>query len=157
MVLNGWVSGNTQIPGMLKIMNNYSGTDVANRAAYIAGASYLHIKDFDKAIQYLKKFDANGASQVKSKADMMLGHAYAEQKKTDDALSYYKKAATDVSDKDDALAGDAWFIAASYADAIGNTKEAIDLYQKLKDNYPNYSAVQGGDVDKHLARLGVIN
>jgi TolA-binding protein len=138
-------------------MNNYSGTEVANRAAYMAGATYLHKKDFTNAIKYLKEFDDNGATQIKSKADIMLGHAYAEQKNTDEALSYYKKAASDVSDKDDAMAGEALFTAASYADAMGKSKDAIELYQKLKDNFPNYSAVQGGDVDKHLARLGIIN
>ncbi|MEO5944962.1 MAG: tetratricopeptide repeat protein [Ferruginibacter sp.] len=157
IVLNGGNLEGVNVVGLIKIMNNYGGTDVANRAAYMAGAAYLHKKDFTNAIKYLKEFNDNGATQVKSKADIMLGHAYAEQKNIDEALSYYKKAATDVSDKDDAIAGEALFIAASYADAMGKSKDAIELYQKLKDNFPNYSAVQGGDVDKHLARLGIIN
>jgi TolA-binding protein len=157
IVLNGGSTGEANVLGLLKIMNTYSGTAAANRAAYMTGASYLQIKDFDKAIKYLKEFDGNGATQVESKADIMLGHAYAEQKKVDEALSYYKKAVTVVSEKDEALASDALFIAASYADAMGKTKDAIELYQQLKDKYPNASSVQAGEVDKHLARLGITN
>ena len=157
IVLNGGNLDGVNVVGLLKIMNNYSGTDAANRAAYMVGATYLHKKDFANAIKYLKEFNDNGATQIKSKADIMIGHAYAEQKNIDETLSYYKKASTDVSEKDEALAGEALFIAASYADAMGKTKDAIELYQNLKNNYPNYSAVQGGEVDKHLARLGIIN
>ena len=70
------------------------GTAAGNRANYMVGASYLHIGEFAKAIQYLEDFDGNGASQVQSKAYLLMGHAYAEQKKTSEALSNYKKAAS---------------------------------------------------------------
>jgi len=154
-VLNGGnVEGKT-VTGLLKLMNTYSGTDAANRAAYMTGASYLQIKEFDKAIKYLKEFDGNGASQVESKADIMIGHAYAEQKKTDDALSYYKKAAT-VNEKDEVITPDALLLAGNYAEEIGKTQDAIDLFKKLKEKYPLHSAVSNGEVDKNLARLGVV-
>lgn len=157
IVLNGGTADGMNVTGLLKIINTYSGTAAANRAAYMTGASYLHIKEFDKAIKYLKEFDGNGATQVQSKAYIMLGHAYAEQKKTDDALSYYKKAASAVNAKDEGLAGDAFLMAASYAEATGKSKEAIELYQQLKDKYPANTAVQSGEVDKYLAKLGVTN
>ena len=34
-------------------------------------------------------------------------------------------------------------------------KEAIELFQKLKDNYPKSS--HAAEMDKYLARLGVVN
>ena len=137
-------------------MNNYSGTTAANRAAYMTGAGYLHLKKFDQAIKYLKEFDGHGADQVQSKAYLMLGHAYAENKNTSEALSYYKKAAH-LNTKDEVSSADALLIAAAYADATGNSKEAIDLYTELKDKYPTNTAVINGEVDKYLARLGVVN
>ncbi|MCX6313816.1 MAG: tetratricopeptide repeat protein [Sphingobacteriales bacterium] len=154
IVLNGGVLGGTNITGLLKIISSYSGTSSANRAEYIVGACSLQIKEFDKAIKHLKEFDANGAYQIESKAYLLLGHAYAEKKNTDDALSYYKKAAS-VNDKDEASSSAALYIAGMYAENIGKTKEAIDLFQQLKDNYPNSSVVQSGEADKYLARLGV--
>lgn len=156
IVINGGDLEGQKITGVLKVISNFGGTQAGDRAKYIAGASYLHIKEFDKAIKYLKDFDGNGATQIQSKAYIMLGHAYAEQKKTADALSAYKKAAS-VCEKDDFFAGDALLIAAAYAGATGDNKQAISLYEEVKKKYPSNNAVQNGDVDKNLARLGVIN
>lgn len=154
LVLNGGSSNGTNITGILKVISQYGGTPSGNRARFIAGATYLQIKEFDKAIKYLKEFDGNGADQIQSKAYILLGHAYAEKKNTDEALSYYKKAAT-VNSKDESITPYALLMAASYADAVGKSKEAIDLYKEVKEKYPANSAVSSGDVEKHLARLGV--
>lgn len=153
IALNGGTVDGKNITGLLKIISNYGGTKAGNRAKYMAGASYLHIGEFDKAIKYLKEFDGNGADQVQSKAYLMIGHAYAEKKSTDDALSFYKKAAS-VNEKDESVTPDALMMAASYAQAIGKSKDAIELYKKLKDNYPTSTVVSNGEVDKQLASLG---
>lgn len=151
MVLNGDKANG--VTGLLKVAGSYGSTNSGNRAEYMIGVCYLQLKQFDKAIKHLKDFDANGATQIQSKAYLLLGHAYAEQKKTDDALSYYKKAGT-ISDLDESMATEALFIAGRYADAIGKTKEAIDIFQNLKDKYPASLHVSSGDVDKYLAVLG---
>ena len=147
-VLNG---GNGITTGVLKIASTYSGTPAGNRANFMAGACYLHSKDFNKAIKYLKEFSTD-ATQVQTVAYGMIGDAYAELKKNDDALEYYKKAAA-VNEKDEFMTSEALFKAASFAESAGKTKEAIDLYQKLKEDYPKSSHVV--DVDKSLARLGI--
>lgn len=152
-VLNGGSLEGNKVTGILSIISGYGGTHSGNRAKFIAGASYLQIGEFDKAIKFLKDFDGNGAQQVQSKAYILLGHAYAEKKKTEEALSYYKKAAT-VNTKDESITPYALLMAASYADAIGKSKDAIDLYKELKEKYPSNESVTNGDVEKHLARLG---
>ena len=167
LVLNGGNLEGNSITGMLKIISNYSGTPAGNRAEYIAGACYLQLKEFDKSIKHLKEFDGNGADQVQSKAYILLGHAYAEQKKTEDALSYYKKAASAVNDKDAQQKVIALFMAASYADYLGKTKEAIEILQDMKNNHMDgltkkdaqspEPAVNVDDVNKMLAKLGVTN
>jgi TolA-binding protein len=155
ITLNGGELQGKKIIGLLKIISQYGGTPAGNRAKYMTGASYLHIKEFDKAIKYLSDFDGNGATQVQSKAYILLGHAYAEQKKTAEALSNYKKAAS-VNEKDEFFAADALMLAAAYADATGNPTEAISLYEEVKEKYPSNVAVQNGEVDKNLAKLGVL-
>ncbi len=154
IVLNGGALQGTNVTGLLKIINNYGATDAGNRANYMAGASYLNIGEYAKAIKYLKDFNGNGANQVQVLAYQLTGQAYAEQKNTSEALTYFKKAAG-VNEKDDVFTAEALLLAANYADATGNTKEAIDLFQKLKNNYPQNSAVSSGDVEKQLARLGI--
>lgn len=153
MILNGDKASG--VTGLLKIAGSYGGTKSGNRAQYIIGACYLNLKQYDKAIEHLKDFDANGASQVESKAYILLGHAYAEQKKTDDALNYYKKAAN-ISGLDDAMATEALYMAARYAEAMGKTSDATELFQKLKDDYPSSSRVISGEVDKYLGSLGAL-
>ena len=154
IVLNGGMNEGTKVTGLLKVINSYGSTSAANRAQYMTGACYLHIKEFDKAIKYLKEFDGNGASQVESRANIMLGHAYAEKKQTSEALKYYKKAAS-VNEKDEIFSADALLVAAGYADYTGQSKDAIELYQRLKDKYPSHASVKSGEIDKYLARLGI--
>lgn len=150
------LNGNTEagITGVLKVIKEYGNTEAGNRAKYIAGATYLHLKEFPKAVEHLEDFDADGAHQVESKAYLMLGHAYSEQSKTGEALDHYKKAAN-VNKKDDITTADALLIAASYADAINKKEDAIDLYTRLKNEHPASAVVKSGDVDKYLARLGI--
>jgi tetratricopeptide (TPR) repeat protein len=169
-VLNGGVDDGNKITGLLTVIKNYGSTPAGNRAQYMAGACYLHLKEFDKAIKYLKEFDGNGAGQIQSKAYLLLGHAYAEQKKTEEAFSYYKKAGEVLNDKDATQKVVALFMAASYADFLGKTKDAISILQDMKDNHMegmvkkdprNYQEppppVTVEEVDKLLAKLGVTN
>ena len=155
IVMNGGNLGGQAVTGILKIISNYGGTQTGNRARYIAGTCYLQLKEYDKAIKQLKEFDANGANQVESKAYLMLGYAYSELKKKDDAYSYFKKAAN-VDTEDEGMTSEALYVAARYAnEAMGKPKEAIELFQKLKDEYPLTPKVQSGEVDKFLGKLGV--
>ena len=148
IVLNG---GNGVQTGVLKLAKNYGGTAAGNRANFIAGACYLHNKEFDKAVKYLKEFSTS-ATQVQTAAYSMIGDAYSELKKNDDALSYYKKAAAE-NEKDEFMTTEHLYKAAIFADAIGKPKEAIDLFQRIQNEFPknNHTA----DIEKYLARLGV--
>lgn len=145
------LNGDGANPGALKIINEYSGTPAANLCEYYAGSCYLQLGQFAKSIKYLKDFDANGATQIKSRALGMMGDASAELNKNDDALDYYTKAAK-VNDKDDYTSSEYLFRAALFAESIGKTKEAIDLFKEIKSSYPQTE--KAGDVDRYLARLG---
>ena len=81
----------------------------------------------------------------------MIGDAYAELKKNDDALTYYKKAA-DVNTKDDFTTSEFLFRAGLFAESIGRSKDAIGLYKKIRDDYP--MTTRGSDIERYLARLG---
>src|SRR6185437_4489582 len=145
------LNGDGVNPGALKIINQYSGTPAANLCEYYAGSCYLHLGQFEKSIKYLKDFDANGATQIKSRALGMMGDASAELNKNDDALDYYKKAAN-VNTKDDYTSSEFLFRAALFAESTGKTKDAIDLFKKIKTDYP--LTEKAADVDRYLARLG---
>ena len=147
LVLNG---GNGIPTGVVKIAANYSGTDAGNRANFIAGACYLHNKEFEKAIKYLSAFSTT-ATQIQTVAYSMLGDAYAELNKNEEAFANYKKA-TDVNKKDEFMTSEALYKAASFAEAIGKSKEAIELFKENLAAYPKTTRLS--DIEKHLARLG---
>jgi tetratricopeptide (TPR) repeat protein len=149
LALNG--SGST--PGFLKVISKYSGTNAANLAHYYAGASYLQMGEFQKAVDQLSDFSAKGAKQVEAKAEGLLGDAYAELKKNDDAIAHYKNAGT-IFEEDQAISSEYLFRGAMLSEMTGKTDQAIELYQLLKDNYPRTD--KGFIVDKYLARLGVV-
>lgn len=148
------INGDGANPGALKIISRYSGTAAANLSNYYAGACYLQLGQFEKALDYLGDFDANGATQIKSRALGMMGDANAELKKNDQALEYYKKAAS-VNEKDDYTSAEYLYRAAMFADYIGNSKEAVSLFKKIKKEYP--LSEKALDVDKYLAKLGDVS
>lgn len=149
---NRVLNGDGSTTGALKFISKYDGTNAANLCKYYAGACYLYIKQFDKAIKYLKDFDTD-ASQIKSRAYGMIGDAYAELKKNTEALDYYKKAA-EVNTKDEFTSSEFLFRAGLFAETIGKKQEAIDLYKKIKNNYP--LSDKAVSIDRYLARLGEV-
>lgn len=151
LVLNGTTGS---FSGVLNVISKYSGTAAGNRAHFIAGACYLHGKDFNNAIKHLKDF-STPATQIQTAAYTMLGDAYSEIKdKSSDAFDYYSKAAT-LNTKDEFMTSESLFKAALYAESIGKSKEAIAFFQKIKNDYPKSN--HSNDVDKYLARLGALN
>lgn len=146
------LNGTASTPGFLKIMDKHSGTKAANLAHLYAGESFLQIGEFQKAIDQLNSFNSGGAKQVEARVEGLLGDAYAELKKNDDAIEHYKKAGTLFAD-DQAISSEYLFRGALLAEIAGKNDQAIELYQILKDKYPRTD--KGFVVDKYLARLGV--
>jgi TolA-binding protein len=140
--------------GFLKVISKYGGTEAGNLARFYAGDIYLKMGDYAKAIKYLKDF-SSGAKQIQARAYKLLGDAYADQGKNEDALKYYKKAAHHYED-DETNASEYLFMAAYLADRVmNNTKEATALFKELKEKYSHTE--KGLEADKYLAQLGVYN
>jgi tetratricopeptide (TPR) repeat protein len=147
LALNGM--GNT--PGFLKVISKHGGSKAANLAHLYAGECYLHLGEFQKAVDQLEDFSANGAKQVEAKAEGLLGDALAELKKNEDAISHYKKAGTIFPD-DQAISSEYLFRGALLSELSGKNDQALEMYQLIKDLYPRTE--KGFIIDKYLARLG---
>ena len=76
--------------GFAKIAEEYSGTDAGNMANYFAGVSYLNLKKYPEAIASLEKFKGKDV-MVSVNAVGLIGDAYAQQGKMEDALKQYIK------------------------------------------------------------------
>jgi len=139
--------------GFIKVIDKYGGTKMGNLARFYAGYCYLRTGDFNNAVKQLEEFSTS-EKLVQARAYKLLGDAYSELGKNDEAISNYKKAANHFKE-DNANSAEYLFFAASLAEKSGKTKEAIELYKELKDKFPDTR--QGNDADKYLAKLGVYN
>ncbi len=149
LALNGDISSS----GFLKVIKKYGGTKSGNLAKLYAGECYLQLGDYSNAVKYLKDFNSNGAKQVEAKVEGLLGDAYSEQKKNEEAISAYKKAGT-LFEKDQALSSEYLFRAGLLLELTGKPKEAAELYKVIKEKYPRTE--KGFVVDKYLARAGMV-
>jgi tetratricopeptide (TPR) repeat protein len=145
------LNGDNVNAGFLKVISKYGGTKAAELAAFYAGSCYLKLGDYNNAVKYLKDFSTS-VKQVQLRAYGLLGDAYAELNKKDDAVEEYKKAGT-YYDKDDLFSPEYLFRAGYLYESMGKTPQAIEMYQLIKNKYP--TSQRGYDIDKYLARLGV--
>ncbi len=139
--------------GFVKVIKEYGGTDAGNLARLYAGDCYLRTGDFNNAIKQLKEY-STAEKQYQARAYKLLGDAYSELGKNDEAIASYKKAANHFPE-DLHNSAEALFFAASLAEKSGKTNEAIELYKQVRDNFPN--TVAAHESDKYLAKLGVYN
>jgi len=147
------LEGDGQNGGFLKAIKNNSGTKAANLAQFYAGSCYMQLGDFNNAIKYLKDFSTSQV-ELEVRATGLLGDAYSELGKKEEAIGYYKKAGT-MFDKDDINSPEYLFRAAMLNQELGKNKDAIELLHQIKDKYP--SSQRAFEVDKYLGKLGDLN
>jgi TolA-binding protein len=145
------LNGDNVNAGFLKILSKYSGTKAAKLASFYAGSCYLKMGDYGNAVKYLKDF-STPVKQLQGRAYGLLGDAYSEQNKKEEAAEEYKKAGT-YFEKDELFSPEYLFRSGYLYESMGKTQDAIAMYQLIKDKYP--ASQRGADIDKYLARLGV--
>lgn len=146
------LNGDNINPGFLRIINKYDGTRAANLASFYAGSCYLKLGDFNNAVKYLKDF-STPVRMLQERAYGLLGDAYSEQNKKEEAAEQYKKAGT-YFEKDELLSPEYLFRSGYLYESMGKTQDAIAVYKMIRDKYPK--SQRGLDIDKYLARLGVV-
>ncbi len=137
-------------PGFLDIISNHGGTPAGNSAQYYAGVSYLHLGNFNEAIEHLEDFSARG-DVLPIMKNGALGDAYSELGDFDKAISYYEKASNSNNE----------FLTSQYLKKLGmlyekqqNFNKALASYQKIKSEFPMSDA--GNEVEKLIGRVSAI-
>ena len=146
------LNGDNINAGFLKVISRYGGTKAANLASFYAGSCYLKLGDFNNAVKYLSGFSTS-VKQLQERAYGLLGDAYSEQNKKEEAAEQYKKAGT-YYEKDELFSPEYLFRSGYLYESMGKTQDAIAMYKMIKDKYP--ASQRGADIDKYLARLGSI-
>ena len=146
------LNGDNINAGFLKVIARYGGTRAANLASFYAGSCYLKMGDYNNAVKYLKDF-STPVQQLQERDYGLLGDAYSELNRKEEAAEQYKKAGT-FFEKDELLSPEYLFRSGYLYESMGKTQDAIAMYRLIKDKYP--TSQRGADIDKYLARLGVV-
>jgi tetratricopeptide (TPR) repeat protein len=147
LALNG--GGNNL--GFLDIIHSYGRTKAGKLSSFYAGACYMQLGEFENAIKYLKKYTTKDEI-IAPEAVALTGDAYVELGQTDKGISLYLKAAE--------MAGNAFHTpiylmkAAIMYETNGKFEKALELYEKIKDQYPE--STEGRSIDKYIARVNLL-
>lgn len=120
--------------GVVKIAEEYSGTDAGNLANYYAGIAYLNTGKYDEAIKSLEKFSSKD-EVLSTLAIGAIGDAYSQKNQAKEALSYYVKAAN--AKKNELTTPRFLLKAGKTALALGNKADALKYFTDIKENYEN--------------------
>ena len=133
--------------GFIAIIDNFSFTRTANLAHAYAGICYFNKGEFDKALDYLKKFNADDR-MVSPVVTGLIGDCYVNMDKVKEGIDYFVKAA---SRADNNLISPIYLKKAGIAyDHLGEYKKSIEVYTSIKNKYP--TSQEASDIQKYIYR-----
>jgi len=145
-------NGDGTYPGFEQIAQDYGSTKTGNLANYYLGMTYLKKGEFEKAIETLKKYDAEdditGALALGG-----IAAANQELNRVDEAVSFYKKA----SDYDDNNFTRPLFLfkTGRAYEQQKNYSAALEVYNQIKKDYP--TSTEARDIDKFIGRATALS
>ena len=131
--------------GFVDIASTYSGTKAGNIANYYAGVSYLKMKNYEKAIEFLSKFDSDD-EMLGPIALGAIGDAFADINQPKEALEYYEQAAN--KQENEFTTPLFLYKAGKIALELGNNSKAEALFTRIKNDYK--TSEYGRDIEKYI-------
>lgn len=145
------LNGDGNYLGFIDIASDYKFTTSGNLALYSAGICYLHLGQYQDAIDFLNKYSKKD-KVIGSLAIGATGDAYVELGDLKTGVSKYIEAADFASNSFNTpiflmKAGEIY-------EQDGNYTGALKVYQRIQDNYPESS--EGLSIDKYIARVKLL-
>ncbi len=145
------LNGDGNYLGFLDVLKNYKMTRAGNLAKYSAGICYLHLGEYQNAIEYLNKYSKKD-KLIGSVATGAIGDAYVESGDLDKGIAKYIEAADMAKNSFNTplflmKAGEIYELQKKYADAI-------KMYERIQNEYPESS--EGTSIEKYIARVKLL-
>jgi len=149
--LNLALYGDGNYLGFLDIADNYKLTKSGNMARYGAGICYLHLGQFQDAIDMLSKYSRKD-NVIGSLAIGATGDALVELGDADKGIEKYLEAADFANNSFNTPL----FLmkAAELYELNGKYSEALSLYERIKKEYPESN--EGSSIEKYIARVRLL-
>ena len=145
------LNGDGNYLGFLDIADDYKHTYTGNLARYGAGICYLHLGQFQEAINMLDKYSKKD-KVIGSLAIGATGDAYVELGDLEKGISKYIEAAEFADNSFNSplfllKAGEIYELNDNYA-------EALKIYERIQNEYPE--STEGASIEKYIARVKLL-
>jgi tetratricopeptide (TPR) repeat protein len=145
------LNGDGNYLGFLDIAKDYRFTNSGNLARYSAGICYLHLGNYQEAIDYLNKYSKKD-KVIGSLAIGAIGDAYIELGDLDKGIAKYIEAADYAKNSFNTplflmKAGEAYELNGKYT-------EALKVYERIESEYP--LSTEGMTIEKYIARVKLL-
>ena len=149
--LNLALNGDGNYLGFLDISKDYKYTRAGNLAMYSAGICYLHLGDYEAAIEFLGKYSKKD-KVLGSIAIGATGDAYVELGDLDKGVKKYIEAADFAENSFNTplflmKAGEVY-------ELNGNYSEALKLYERIENEFPE--STEGTTIEKYITRVKLL-
>lgn len=135
--------------GFLDIIDEYKGTKAAQRATYSAGMAYLHLKQYDKAIDFLESYSADEAI-TGAMALGGIGDAFMQLGQPSEAIGYYEKAYA--YDSNDFSTPRFLYKAGVAAMELNEYDKALQYFERIKEEFSTAEEANSIDVFIGMAK-----
>jgi len=145
------LNGDGNYLGFLDIAKDYKFTNSGNLAKYSAGICYLHLGNYQEAIDFLNKYTKKD-KVIGSLAIGATGDAYVELGDLDKGVSKYIEAADYAGNSFNTpvflmKAGEIYELKGKYPDAL-------KIYERIETEFPE--STEGTTIEKYIARIKVL-
>jgi tetratricopeptide (TPR) repeat protein len=145
------LNGDGNYLGFLDIAKDYKFTNSGNLAKYSAGICYLHLGNYNEAIDFLNKYSKKD-KVIGSLAIGATGDAYVELGNLEKGVSKYIEAADFAKNSFNTplflmKAGEIY-------ESTGKYREALKLYERIENQYPE--STEGTTIEKYIARVKLL-
>ncbi|MBR1521723.1 MAG: tetratricopeptide repeat protein [Bacteroidaceae bacterium] len=142
------LKGDGNSKGLLKVIDEFGGTETANIAKLYAGLAYANTDKVDEAIKYLEDFSAQDDDIVSPAAIAALGNLYIQKGDNEKGVKTLVKAAEKADN--DAVSPVFLLQAGQVYESMGQNDKALDLYNKIKKQY--FRSPLSQEIDKYIER-----
>lgn len=145
------LNGDGNYLGFLDIAKDYRFTNSGNLAHYSAGICYLHLGNYQEAIDFLTKYKKKD-KVLGSLAIGATGDAYVELGDLEKGISKYIEAA----DFAENSFNTPLFLmkAGEIYELNGKFSEALKVYERIENSYPE--STEGTTIEKYIARVKLL-
>jgi tetratricopeptide (TPR) repeat protein len=138
-------------PGFESIADEYSSTPSGNLANFYAGVCCLKLGEYQQAIDYFGKFNADDEIFA-ARALANIGNCYVELGELENAVKYFEKAA---HKKDNLLSPTYLMKATAVYEKLGQYSKALKLYEEIKYKYAE--SLEANSIDKYIERVKILS